>query len=84
MNKNNDNQCSKCKGKQINTQHVNCQNESIITKKNNLSGPAIMEDVKPKVHKMYESTTKEIEDWSTSSPNQERGVKSCVMVRCVG
>ena len=43
-----------------------------------------MEDVEPKVQKMYESTTKEIEDWSTSSPNQERGVKSCVMVRCVG
>ena len=63
MNKNNDDQCSKYKSKQINTQHVNCQNESIISKKNNnLSGSAIMEDVKPKVHKMYESTTKEIED----------------------
>ena len=43
-----------------------------------------MEDVEPKVHKMYENTTKEIKDRSTSSPNQESGVRSCVMVRCVG
>ena len=71
------------KSKQINTQHANYQNESIIII-NQQSGIAIMEDVEPKVQKMYESTTKEIEDWSTSSPNQERGVKSCVMVRCVG
>ena len=30
-----------------------------------------MEDVEPKVHKMYEKKTKEIEEWSTSSPNWE-------------
>ena len=49
--------------KQINTQHANCQNESIITNKSAIcQAPAIMEDVEPKVRKMYESTTKVIED----------------------
>ena len=51
------------KSKQINTQHANYQNESIVTNKStDLSGPAIMEDVEPKVQKMYENTTKVIED----------------------
>ena len=51
------------KNKQINTQHANYQNESIVTNKStDLSGPAIMEDVEPKVRKMHENTTKVIED----------------------
>ena len=51
------------KSKQINTQHANYQNESIVTNKStDLSGPAIMEDVEPKVQKMYENITKVIED----------------------
>ena len=37
----------------------------------------IMEDVEPKVRKMYESTTKVIEDRSTSPPNRERGEVMC-------
>ena len=54
-------QNAKCK--QINTQHANYQNESIVTNKStDLSGPAIMEDVEPKVRKMYENTTKVIKD----------------------
>ena len=36
-----------------------------------------MEDVEPKVQKMYENTTKVIEDRSTSSPNRERGEVMC-------
>ena len=40
-------------------------------------GPAIMEDVEPKVRKMHESTTKAIEDGSTSLPNRERGEVMC-------
>ena len=36
-----------------------------------------MEDIEPKVWKMYENNTKMIEDWSTSSPNQERGEVMC-------
>ena len=32
-----------------------------------------MEDVEPKVQKMYDNTTKVIEDWSTSPPNWEKG-----------
>ena len=53
----------KGKSKQINTRHANYQNESIVTNKStDLSGPAIMEDVEPKVRKMYESTTKVIKD----------------------
>ena len=49
--------------KQTNIQHANYQNESIVTNKStDLSGPAIMEDVEPKVRKMYENTTKVIED----------------------
>ena len=37
----------------------------------------IMEDVEPKVRKMYESITKVIEDRSTSPPNRERGEVMC-------
>ena len=36
-----------------------------------------MEDVEPKVQKMYENTTKVIEDWSTSPSNQDRGKVMC-------
>ena len=36
-----------------------------------------MEDVEPKVRKIYESTTKVIEDRSTSSPNRGRGEVMC-------
>ena len=36
-----------------------------------------MEDVEPKVWKIYESTTKMIEDYSTSPPNRERGEVMC-------
>ena len=36
-----------------------------------------MEDIEPKVWKMYENNTKMIEDWSTSPPNQERGEVMC-------
>ena len=47
----------------VNTHRANYQNESIVTNKStDLSGPAIMEDVEPKVQKMYESTIKEIKD----------------------
>ena len=71
------------KSKQINTQHANYQNESIVTNKStDLSGPAIMEDVEPKVQKMYENITKVIEDWSTSPPNQEKGEVMCYGGMC--
>ena len=36
-----------------------------------------MEDVEPKVRNINENTTKVIEDWYTSFPNQERGEVMC-------
>ena len=54
----------------VNTHRANCQNE-------NLSGLTIMEDVEPKVQKMYDNTTKVIEDWSTYPPNRDRDEVMC-------
>ena len=36
-----------------------------------------MEDIELKVWKMYESTNKVIDDWSTSPPNRESGEVMC-------
>ena len=41
-----------------------------------------MEDVEPKVQKIYENTTKVIEDWSTSSPNRDRSEVMCYGGMC--
>ena len=36
-----------------------------------------MEDVEPKVQKMYDNTTKVIKDWSTSPTNRDRDEVMC-------
>ena len=62
------------KSKQINTQHANYQNESIVTDKSTICQTLLswkMLNLKSK--RMYENTTKVIEDRSTSSPNREKG-----------
>ena len=56
----------KAKSKQINTQHANCQSENIVTNRSTICQTLpFMEDVEPKVRKMYDSTTKVIKDCST-------------------
>ena len=66
------------KNKQINTQHANRQNESINTNKSTICQALLswkMLNLKSK--RMHENTTKVIEDWSTSSPNREKGEVMC-------
>ena len=66
------------KSKQINTQHANYQNESIVTDKSTICQALLswkMLNLKSK--RMHENTTKVIEDWSTSSPNREKGEVMC-------
>ena len=62
------------KNKQINTQHANCQSENIVTNKSTIyQALPSWKMLNLKSKRMYENTTKVIEDWSTSPHNQERG-----------